>query len=313
VGCAAGGPLGLFAADFPLLWSLGMYRQHLGKSQLKGPLGIDLTGASFFMRFVVTCAICLLAFKPGMAQEKAPSAPQQTDVAAAAIPDAPAPSPVTDGQQTTSLSPSSSASTDAANGEGQQTKRILWIVPNFRAVSAGAKLPPQTVKEKFKTGALDSFDYSSFIFVGIQAGIAQATDSYPSFRQGAAGYGRYYWHTFADQTDENLWVEGILPSVLRQDSRYYTLGHGGFIKRGIYAVSRTVITRTDSGRETFNASEVLGAGTAAAISSTYYPTQYRTWTKIGQRWLTNALLDLGTFGAKEFWPDVNRAIFHETD
>ena len=44
--------------------------------------------------------------------------------------------------------------------EGQQTKRILWIVPNFRAVSAGAKLPPQSVKEKFKTGALDSFDYS---------------------------------------------------------------------------------------------------------------------------------------------------------
>ena len=194
-----------------------------------------------------------------------------------------------------------------------QTKRILWIVPNFRAVNAGVKLPPQSVKEKFKTGALDSFDYSSFIFVGIQAGISQATDAYPGFRQGAAGYGRYYWHTFADQTDENLWVEGILPSVLRQDSRYYTLGHGGFIKRGYYAVSRTLITRTDSGRETFNASEILGSGTAAAISSLYYPTQYRTWTKVGQRWLTNALLDFGTFAAKEFWPDVNRAIFHETD
>ena len=109
-------------------------------------------------------------------------------------------------------SASSSAASDALiPGEGQQTKRILWIVPNFRAVSAGVKLPPQSVKEKFKTGALDSFDYSSFIFVGIQAGISQATDAYPGFRQGAAGYGRYYWHTFADQTDENLWVEGILP------------------------------------------------------------------------------------------------------
>ena len=160
---------------------------------------------------------------------------------------------------------------------------------------------------------MDSFDYSSFIFVGIQAGISQGSNAYPAFRQGAAGYGRYYWHTFADQTDENLWVEGILPVVFRQDSRYYTLGHGGFIKRGIYAVSRTVITRTDSGKETFNASEVLGSGIAAGISSAYYPTQYRTWTKIGQRWLTNALLDFGTFAAKEFWPDVNHAIFHESD
>jgi hypothetical protein len=269
------------------------------------------------MRFVVTCAICLLTFMPGLAQEQATQllspVPQQTEVAATAIPDAPTPSPLPEGQQSPSDPPSSSASAGTTNPEeGRQTKRILWIVPNFRAVSVGAKLPPQSVKEKFKTGALDSFDYSSFIFVGIQAGIAQATDGYPAFHQGAAGYGRYYWHTFADQTDENLWVEGILPAVLHQDSRYYTLG-GNFFKRGIYAVSRTVITRTDSGGETFNASEILGAGTAASISSLYYPTQYRTWTKIGQRWLTNVLLDFGTFAAKEYWPDVNHAIFHISD
>ena len=46
-----------------------------------------------------------------------------------------------------------------------QTKRILYIIPNFRAVSADQHLPPQTVQEKFKTATLDSVDYSSFIFV----------------------------------------------------------------------------------------------------------------------------------------------------
>jgi hypothetical protein len=271
------------------------------------------------MRFVTSCVVFLLALTPATAQQKAglllTAAAPQGEVAATTIPDAPMPSPVNAGEQSAAppTSSSSSASNAANPEEGRQTKRILWIVPNFRAVSAGAKLPPQSVKEKFKTGALDSFDYSSFIFVGIQAGIGQASNGYPAFRQGAAGYGRYYWHTFADQTDENLWVEGILPTVFRQDTRYYTLGHGGIIKRGYYAVSRTVITRTDSGRETFNASEVLGAGTAAGISSAYYPTQYRTWTKIGQRWLTNVLLDFGTFAAKEFWPDVNHAIFHQSD
>ncbi len=270
------------------------------------------------MRVIITSATCLLALIPGMAQERAglplSPAPLRTEMAATALPEAPTPAAAPDGQQSSSSAGGAAATSDKLSpGEGQQTKRILWIVPNFRAVSAGVKLPPQSVKEKFKTGALDSFDYSSFIFVGIQAGISQATDAYPAFRQGAAGYGRYYWHTFADQTDENLWVEGILPSVLRQDSRYYTLGHGGFIKRGYYAVSRTLITRTDSGKETFNASEILGSGIAAGISSAYYPTQYRTWTKIGQRWLTNALLDFGTFAAKEFWPDVNHAIFHESD
>jgi hypothetical protein len=280
--------------------------------------GVDLMRTGDFMQSLISRAIFLLALTPAMAQQKAglllTAATPQGEVAATAIPDAPVPSSVNAGEQSTAPSTSSSPSASSANpDEAQQTKRILWIIPNFRAVSAGVKLPPQTVKEKFKTGALDSFDYSSFIFVGIQAGISQASNAYPAFRQGAAGYGRYYWHTFADQTDENLWVEGILPVVLHQDSRYYTLGHGGFIKRGFYAVTRTVITRTDSGKETFNASEIFGAGTSAGISSAYYPTQYRTWTKIGQRWLTNVLLDFGTFGAKEFWPDVNRAIFHQSD
>ena len=194
--------------------------------------------------------------------------------------------------------------------EPKQTSRILGIIPNFRSVSAGTKLPPQTVKEKFKTGLEDSFDYSAVIFVGIQAGIAQASDSYPAFHQGAAGYARYYWHTFADQADENLMVESIFPSALHEDSRYYTLGHGGFLKRSGYALSRAVITRTDSGGETVNISEIGGAGAAAAISSGYYPTQYRTWTKVGQRWLTNVILDSATLYVKEFWPDVNARLSH---
>jgi hypothetical protein len=226
------------------------------------------------------------------------------------LPDAPEPGE----PQSAGAARSSSAQSDPADTqEEHQTKRILWIVPNFRAVSAGTQLPKQSVKDKFVTATLDSFDYSSFIFVGIQAGISQATDAYPEFHQGIAGYGRYYWHTFADQTDENLWVEGILPSVLHEDIRYYTLGHGGFIKRGFYAVTRIVITRSDSGGEVFNDAEILGAGTAAAISSAYYPSGYQNWTKVGQRWLTNVLIDGGTFGAKEFWPDVNRALFHQEE
>jgi hypothetical protein len=306
----------LFAADFSTDCELKQPRKNVYRPWVL--TNIDLMRAATFMRFFFICATCLLSLMPGMAQEKATGllspVPQQVEVADTAIPDAPSPSPLAQGQQNPPPSGSSSAASNAGTtGEPPQTKRILWIVPNFRAVSAGSKLPPQSVKEKFKTGALDSFDYSAFIFVGIQAGISQATKGYPAFHQGAAGYGRYYWHTFADETDENLWVEGILPVVLRQDSRYYTLGHGGFFKRGFYAVTRTVITRTDSGRETFNASEIFGAGTAAAISSAYYPTQYRTWTKIGQRWLTNVVLDFGTFAVKEYWPDVNRAIFHQSD
>jgi hypothetical protein len=230
------------------------------------------------------------------------------------LPDAPGFSVEQGPQVTPGSSPSAGAPSPAtANDQNQQTKRILYIFPNFRAVSSDQKLPPQTVKEKFKTAALDSVDYSSFIFVGIQAGIAQASNSYPEFHQGAAGYGRYYWHTLADTIDENLWVEFILPAALRQDSRYYTKGHGGFPKRLAYSFTRILITRADSGRETFNASEVFGSGAAAGISTLYYPSQERTFVKTYQRWITSLAIDGGTFVFKEFWPDINGKIFHQKD
>jgi len=142
------------------------------------------------MRILIAGAICLAAFIPGAAQERAglplSPAPQRTEVAATALPDAPTPSAAPDGQQNSSTSKTSSTTTDSlAPGEGQQTKRILWIVPNFRAVSAGAKLPPQSVKEKFKTGALDSFDYSSFIFRWHPGGYCPGIELLPGVSTGS--------------------------------------------------------------------------------------------------------------------------------
>lgn len=205
------------------------------------------------------------------------------------------------------------APTNPQNGslEGKQTKRILGIVPNFRSVSVDQKLPPESVKEKFKESSEDAFDYSDFIFVGILAGVDQAEGATPEFHQGAVGYGRYYWHTLADQADEDYQVEFIFPAALHQDSRYYTLGRGGFFKRAAYAFSRIVITRTDHDTEAFNFSEIVGAGAAAGISDLYYPSGQRTWTKTGQRWVLNVGLDGATFAFKEFWPDINNKFFHQ--
>ncbi len=193
--------------------------------------------------------------------------------------------------------------------EGKQSKRILWIVPNYRSVSADTQLPPLTFKSKMWLATQDSFDYSSFALTGIVAGIGQARDSSPEFHQGAPGYGRYYWHSFVDQAVGNYLTEAFVPAVTREDPRYYTLGHGGFFHRTGYAVSRLLITRTDSGGRSFNFSEIVGNGAGAGISSLYYPAQERTWTKTGQKWLTQVAID-GIFNAaKEFWPDINRVVF----
>jgi hypothetical protein len=199
---------------------------------------------------------------------------------------------------------------DSNDQFGKQPKRILGIIPNFRAVSANTHLPPLSFKSKFWLATQDTFDYSDFIFVGALAGIAMAGKSQPTFGQGAEGYGRYYWHLFVDGAIENYMTEAIVPVATREDPRYYTLGQGGFFKRTGYAVSRLFITRTNSGKRTFNLSEIVGAGAAAGIGNAYYPAQNNQWVKTYQRWGTQVGLD-GAFNVlKEFWPDVNQAIFH---
>ena len=210
------------------------------------------------------------------------------------------------------VSPSTPNNPDPSNpedGYGKQNKRILGIIPNYRAVSANVHLPPLTAKSAFWLATQDTFDYSDFIFVGALAGLEMAGKSQPTFGQGAEGYGKYYWHTFVDGAIEDYMTEAIVPLATKEDPRYYTMGKGGFFKRTGYAVSRLVITRTNPGGSTFNLSEIVGAGAAAGIGNAYYPKQSNTWVKTYQRWGTQVGLD-GIFNVvKEFWPDINHAVF----
>lgn len=188
--------------------------------------------------------------------------------------------------------------------EGRQTNRIMGVVPNFGAVSANTLLPRLTTKGKFWLATEDSFDYSAFIWTGILAGQEFGLKNYPEFGQGAAGYGRYYWHTFVDGTSGTYFTEAIVPWITHEDPRYYTMGHGGFFRRTYYALSRVVITKNDSGRATFNWSEVGGNALEAGLANAYYPPQERGAHQTAINW--GAQLESAALNniAKEFWPDV---------
>jgi hypothetical protein len=267
-------------------------------------------------RFYSSLVMLALSVSPaaGAAQATAPSAAAATDKAS--LPDAPDSNQATPGSQ-----PSQSSSQAQLPGqdrnppppvrtlEGKQTKRILGIIPNFRSVSVDEKLPPISKHDKFKLMLDDNFDYSNFLYVAILSGIGQAENSIPEFHHGVPAYARYYWHSYADTFDANLMTEFLIPVATREDPRYYTLGRGGFVKRTVYSFSRLAITRSDTGGKTPNVSEIVGNGAAAGISSLYYPSPERTWTKTGQRWVTQIALDGFANIIKEFWPDINSKIF----
>src|SRR5271154_2295508 len=219
----------------------------------------------------------------------------------------------TDADRSTSDMPDApSPQTGDPDGGGKQTKRILGIVPNFRAVSANTKLPPMSVKDKFVTASEDSFDYSAVFIPAALAGYNLERNSTPEFGHGGVGYGRYLWHSAVDQTSENYFVEFVGPALTHQDPRYYTLGTGGVLKRTKYALNRALITRNDAGKEAFNSSEVFGAGAAAGISNLYYPSQERSFSNTAGQWGLDVGIDAATFVFKEFWPDINHHLFHDT-
>lgn len=230
----------------------------------------------------------------------------------AAIPDAPCSSSLStdDDPQASGPAPQSTAPLASEGDEGTQTKRIFGVIPNFRSVSANAHLPPQPVKEKFITATQDSFDYSSILTPALLAAYSYGRNSTPEFGTGGVAFSRYLWHSVVDQTTENYFVEFIVPAITREDTRYYTLGHGGFIKRTGYALKHVVVTRNDAGTDTFNAGEVVGAALSAALSNAYYPAPERNFSDTAQQFGLSIGIDAFTFAAREFWPDINHSLFH---
>jgi hypothetical protein len=244
------------------------------------------------------------------------SANPPADWSGSAFPDAPAPglsSAGIDQASANDAAKSQQTQTQAENDKALQTKRILGVIPNFRSVSTSDVLPAQTAKEKFLTATDDSFDYSSIFIPVALAGYGYLRNATPEFGTGPGAYGQYLWHSAVDQTTENYFVEFVVPAIAHQDNRYYTLGHGGFLKRTGYALSRAVITRSDSAHEEFNVSEVLGAGASAALSTAYYPASQRTFGNVASSWGVDVGIDAASFAIKEFWPDINRRWMHRVN
>jgi hypothetical protein len=190
---------------------------------------------------------------------------------------------------------------------GASKERLFWVLPDFYLIENVQSLPPLSTGAKFKVWARSSFDYIEYPVYGMLAGIRQAENSEPGYDRGATGYGKRYGAAFADGTIEGFMTGAILPSILRQDPRYYQLGKGGFWRRTGYAISYIFITRADSGRIQFNASEIVGSALSAGIATySYHPSNQRTVRNSLSVWGTQVGYDTIAIVFNEFWPDIHR-------
>lgn len=257
----------------------------------------------------------LLLFSPvALAQAPPPSEVQPP----ATQPAQPAHQP---GQTSTNGTVNPGQSADKAKAGQDQTQRgndqnspvskdrLFYTLPNFLSVENAANIPPMTTADKFKVITRSSFDPVEFAWYGLVSAVGQAENSESAYGQGWGAYGKRYATNLADGTIEGYMTSAVLPSVLKQDPRYYVLGKGGFWHRTEYALSRLIITRSDSGTAQFNASEVFGSASAAAISTYgYHPENDKTLGNTASVWGTQVAYDGLAFVVKEFWPDIRRKI-----
>ena len=206
--------------------------------------------------------------------------------------------------------PKDTTDNNAAHKPAPQPKRILGVMPNYRAVSAGAIPPPPSPRQAFKIATQNSFDYSAFVFTGFTSAIAFGQNAHPQLGHGVGGYWAYYWRGFLDKTDGNYMVIFAMPTIFRQDERYYAMGTGPIWKRLLYSSTRVFITPNYHGHNSFNASEIFGRAIAQGISTSYYPSADRTLGALASRWGYAVMRDSFTNMFREFWPDIATHVLH---
>jgi hypothetical protein len=158
--------------------------------------------------------------------------------------------------------------------KAEEKQRLFGVFPNFY-VSYDPDPAPLTSKQKFSLAAHDTFDWTTFAGVSVEAGIGQATKAHKGYGQGAAGYGKRWGAALADQVSSDLLSHYVFSSLFHQDPRYFYQGTGTKKSRLYHALSSGFVGRSDSGKVMPNYAYFLGAIASGGISNAYYPSKDR--------------------------------------
>jgi hypothetical protein len=171
----------------------------------------------------------------------------------------------------------------------EEQQRVLGAIPNFY-VSYIPDAAPLTPKQKFKLALKSVIDPFTFVVVAGTAGVEQAQDHFIGYGQGAEGYAKRFGAGYADTVSGTFIGGAILPSLLKQDPRYFYKGTGSVGSRSLYAIANAFICKGDNKRWQPNYSNVLGSLAAGGISNIYYPPQDRNGAELT---FVNAAIGIG--------------------
>jgi hypothetical protein len=191
----------------------------------------------------------------------------------------------------------------------EEKQRVFGVIPNFY-VSYIPNAAPLASKQKFQLAWRTTIDPINFAITGAIAGVQQANNTFSGYGQGAQGYAKRYGASYGDFVTGTFIGSAILPSLLKQDPRYFYKGTGSVRSRVLYALANSVICKGDNGHWQPNYSSIIGSLAAGGISNLYYPPQNRdgaeltfqnTFIGIGETAATNLLQE---FVIRKLTPNV---------
>jgi hypothetical protein len=175
----------------------------------------------------------------------------------------------------------------------EEKQRVFGVIPNFY-VTYDPHPVAFTSKQKFELAWKTTIDPVTFAIVGGIAGVQQAQNTFSGYGQGALGYAKRFGAGYADLVSGTFIGSAILPSLLKQDPRYFYKGSGSKRSRILYAIANSVICKGDNGHWQPNYSNVLGNLAAGGISNLYYPAQNRNGAALT---FENAAIGIGATAA----------------
>jgi Carboxypeptidase regulatory-like domain len=175
----------------------------------------------------------------------------------------------------------------------EEKQRVLGILPNFYVTYSRTAVPLSS-KQKFKLAWKATVDPVNFVVVAGAAGLEQAANAFGGYGQGAQGYARRYGAAYGDSVTSTFIGSAILPSLFKQDPRYFYKGTGSIRSRVLYAIANSVICKGDNGRWQANYSAILGGLASSGISNLYYPAADREGAELT---VQNALIGIGSSAA----------------
>jgi hypothetical protein len=156
-----------------------------------------------------------------------------------------------------------------AQFKAEEKQRVFGILPNFY-VAYDQNPEPLTAKMKFQLALKVSVDPVTTAGVLFVASAKQAGNT-PHYGQGWGAYGERVGTIAADGFTDIMIGGAILPSLLRQDPRYFYQGTGTTGSRIRHAMFSPFVARFDNGHWEPNYSSLGGDLASSGLANLYYP------------------------------------------